>query len=162
MENRVYLLESYCELVNEINVFIREYFEGIVPAGKLNQDIYWKTKGIYEQVAAAWEQGKTGEAEELLAEFLDYAVSYWEEGRPWDTCLENRPACRNTVLNSVQLVANLTVLLMPVWKHPAGEVCRWLNLDDCWQVQKVRSGYELPELEYAVNYAFHIRQNRVS
>lgn len=141
------LLNGYCHLVNKTLLFVRKYFEGIVPAGRLDQDLYWKTKALYDETASLLEEQRLEEAECLLEEFLRYSNGYFEEGRPWENHRENRRACRNTVLNTIQLVANLTVLLSPVIDYPTQKVSGWLGLTHDWKVQNVHSGYELPETE---------------
>lgn len=131
-------------MVNKTVQFVQKYFEGIVPAGKLDRDLYWKTKSVYERAERLLECDKEEEAQELLADFLEYANSYFEAGKPWETCHNDRQACRNTVLNSVQLVANLTVLLRPVPDCPTQTVSGWLQLSEAFRVQSVHSGHELP------------------
>lgn len=147
MHENTTLLNGYCHLVNKTILFVRKYFEGIVPAGRLDQDLYWKTKALYEETASLLEDRRREEAEFLLEEFLSYANNYFDKGRPWETRLADRRICRNTVLNTVQLVANLTVLLSPVIDYPTQKVSAWLGLDRDWKVQSVHSGYELPETE---------------
>lgn len=144
------LLNGYCHLVNKTILFVQKYFEGIVPAGRVDQEIYWKTKSVYEKAAAYQGNGMEEELFELLESFLEYANNYFESGKPWETCRADRRACRNTVLNSVQLIANLTILLSPVIDYPTDKVSGWLELKDCWKVQSVHSGYELPRTETIV------------
>lgn len=141
------LVNGYCHLVNKTVLFVQKYFEGIVPAGRLDQDIYWKTKAAYEKMAFLLEKGAEEEAQELLEDFLEYANEYFEAGNPWETRKSDRRACRNTILNSVQLIANLTVLLTPVLDYPTDKVSGWLELGRDWKVQSVHSGHELPRTE---------------
>lgn len=141
------LLNGYIHLVNKTVLFVQKYFEGIVPAGRLDQDIYWKTKDLYGKVEELREEGREAEAEELLWSFLEFANGYFEAGKPWETCRKDRKACRNTILNSVQLVANLTVLLAGDRDYPTTKVEGWLALDCSWEVHRVTSGYELPGTE---------------
>lgn len=141
------LLNGYCHLVNKTILFVRKYFEGIIPAGRLDQDIYWRTKALYEKTESLLEEQRLDEAFGLLEEFLRYANDYFDEGRPWETRRTDRRGCRNTVLNTVQLIANLTVLLSPIFDYPTDKVCGWLSLTPDWKVQSVHSGYELPATE---------------
>lgn len=141
------LLNGYCHLVNKTILFVRKYFEGIIPAGRLDQDLYWKTKALYEEAGYLFQEQRPEEAQHLLEDFLRYANGYFDDGRPWETRRTDRRACRNTVLNTVQLIANLTVLLSPVLDYPTDKVSSWLALGGEWKVQSVRSGYELPGTE---------------
>lgn len=144
MSGNTELLNGYCHLVNKTVLFVQKYFEGIVPAGKLDQDLYWRTKAVYERAEGLYNCNKEEEAKALLEDFLEFANSYFESGRPWETCRNDRSACRNTVLNSLQLVANLTVLLRPVLDYPTQTVSGWLQLNEAFRMQSVHSGHELP------------------
>lgn len=166
MRGNAWLLNGYCHLVNKTFLFIQKYFEGIVPAGRPDEEIYWKTKAMYEKIAYFWENGKAEEAEKLLEEYLEFATCYFEQGNPWKTREEDRRACRNTILNSLQMIANLTVWLEELEKHPACQVREWLELTGSWQVQSVHSGYELPKTEelmlWNTKNSFQMARNRVS
>lgn len=147
MRGNAWLLNGYCHLVNKTFLFIQKYFEGIVPAGRPDQDIYWKTKALYEELEELWDNDKKEAAEALLEDYLEYATVYFEQGDPWKTREENRRACCNTILNSVQMIANLTIWLEAMEEYPACQVKEWLELKEEWQVQSVHSGYELPRTE---------------
>lgn len=158
MSDREWLVTEYCQLVNKNFYFIQKYFEGIVPAGRPDDGVYWRTKEVSEQLKslvesavkhpAAYQVVKGGrESEEevnrLLEEYLNYAAEYLEKGNPWATREQNRRACRNTILTSLQMIANLTVWLEILGEAPAYHVSHWLNLEADWQVHSVHSGTEL-------------------
>lgn len=44
MSKREELIREYCRQVNESLHFIQKYMEGIVPAGRCDEKIYWETK----------------------------------------------------------------------------------------------------------------------
>lgn len=152
MNENSWLENGYCHLVNKTFFFIEKYFEGIVPAGRPDQDIYWKTKKIYDELEVLWEEGRTEEADRILGEYLTFATEYFEQGNPWKNREKNPRACRNAVLNSVQMIANLTVWLGARREYPAYHVMRWLELDREWQVHHVHSGYQLPKIEQITPY----------
>ncbi len=147
MNENVWLVNEYCNLVNKTIYFIQNYFEGVIPAGHLDEDLYWKTKNVYQQERAILQSGSKEELVALLEEYLQFANEYFEKGNLWGAGKEDRRVCRNTILNSVQLIANLTILLSPIAEYPTAQVSRWLELQPDWQVQRVHSGYELPRTE---------------
>ena len=51
------------------------------------------------------------------------------------------------VRNSVQIIANLAVLLSPFLPFSSEKVLKWLNTSSRWERQHVASGYLLPEVE---------------
>ena len=169
MSKRDWLVKEYCRLVNENIGFIQEYFEGIVPAGRPEDEIYWKTKAICEQLRGLLEEESRNEAkmnerkmnlttagnsnttedeiDHILEAYLKYAADYFEQGEPWNTREQNRRACRNTILNSLQMIANLTFWLDVLGEETAHEVSDWLELDMSWKVHSVHSGLELCQAE---------------
>ena len=172
MKERAWIVKEYCRLVNENIYFIKTYFEGIVPAGRPENEIYWRTKATGEQLRVLWEKeagnesklqgkkvnfayvgnGNRAEAEinRILGEYLNYATEYLEKGEPWNTIEQDRKACRNTVLNSLQMIANLAVWLAILGEYPANSVLKWLELEAAWKVQSVHSGVELSKAEELV------------
>lgn len=156
MSENTRLMNEYCTLVNKIFAFIQEYFDGIVPAGRPDPEIYHKTKAIYEQLEN-WGEDSEGKecrkdaAQVLLEEYLVFAEAYITKGNPWENRENNRSICRNTVLNSVQMIANLTVWLNELEQTSASKaVEEWLSLDNKWQVHSVHSGYELPRIRVSL------------
>lgn len=147
MKENLKLYNGYCHLVNETMFFIREYFEGIIPAGRVEEDIYWMTKDLYNQVQALLICGRSEQVESLLENYLAFSLEYLEKGNPRQTVETDRKLCRNTVLNSVQLMVNLTVLLETLEFEPAMKVSGWFDLSKDWQVHKICSGVEIPQVE---------------
>ena len=50
MSKREELIREYCRQVNESLHFIQKYMEGIVPAGRCSEELYWETKKISEEL----------------------------------------------------------------------------------------------------------------
>ena len=144
MNKNVKLTEGYCYLVKETVRFINKYFEGIIPAGRVEEDIYWKTKELYNQIQALLICNRRQEVEAQLEEYLEYALQYYREGNLWENIETDRKACRNNVLNCIQMMVNLTVLLEALEFAPAKIVSSWLQLSKEWQVHRLCSGSELP------------------
>lgn len=143
-DEREFLINGYCDLVNKLFYFIQNYFEGIVPAGRLDEALYWKTKELFDTEGDFLREGRKKELTRLLCGYLQFANEYFDQGRLWENGKNDRRICRNTVLNSVQMVANLAVLLAPIAEYPAGQVSRMLELGSSWEIKSVHSGYELP------------------
>lgn len=145
------ILNGYRKLTNKTLVFIQEYFDGVVPAGRPDPEIYWKSKEIYEWLEGWQEGNERNECDEaaayaLVEEYLAYAEAYFNSGDPWKTKENDRCTCRNTILNSVQMIANLTVWLKVLEQDSSCCIVeKWLSLDEKWQVHSVHSGYVLPE-----------------
>ncbi len=156
MSENTWLINGYCHLANKTFFFIGKYFEGVVPAGRTDEKICERTKEIYRLLEQDMETGAIEEAVKLLEEYLSFATEYFEQGNPWKTREKDRRTCRNTILNTVQMIANLTVWMKALsaadqWSFcPAAKVEQWLSLDGKWQIHSVHSGVELPQTEELV------------
>ena len=168
MSKREELIREYCRQVNESLHFIQKYMEGIVPAGRCDEKIYWETKKLSEQlhfangnsgiqasgrhsgnssVSAALKSGNNGiqkkEQIVLIQAYLTEAAKLYEQGEPWKTRITDRRLCRNTILNHLQMLANVSFWLKNLGEPLAEEVCGWLLTQESEDVQKVRSGQSL-------------------
>lgn len=85
MNGNACLVNGYCHLVNKTLFFIQKYFEGIIPAGRPDQEIYWKTKAVYEQIRELLDGGREEEVRQILQGYLEFATAYFEQGEPWKT-----------------------------------------------------------------------------
>lgn len=161
MSKRIPLQNNYEYLVTATFTLIQEAFEGIVPAGKIDQDIYWYTKETGDRLkdmlenknnqmgrgsvkAAGRIKGRQqAEAEILLNQYLAFAIDYLEQEQPWKLLEENRSACRNTVLNTLQMLANLTFWLGKTKEQTALSIQSALPMENTWKVHRIVSGTDL-------------------
>lgn len=153
MSENTWLINEYCHLVNKTFLFVGKYFEGVIPAGRLDPEIVEYTKKTYKFLANYRESGQKAAAWQVLEEYLRFATDYFEQADPWKIRESDRRACRNAILNSVQMIANLTYWLKELSFGdqrdlcPASKVEKWLSLDAKWQIHYIHSGYELPQID---------------
>lgn len=138
MSKREELIREYCRQVNESLHFIQKYMEGIVPAGRCSEELYWKTKRITEEL-----QKNDHRQTALMWAYLKDAAQLYADGEPWKTRITDRRRCCNTILNHLQMLANVSFWLREQGEPLAGEVCGWLLTQETTDVQKVRSGQSL-------------------
>ena len=147
MSKREELIREYCRQVNESLHFIQKYMEGIVPAGRYDEKIYWETKKLREQLHITWKSQTVGkqksEQTALIQAYLSEAAKLYADGEPWKTRITDRRLCRNTILNHLQMLANVSFWLKKQGEPLAEEVCGWLLTQETEDVQKVRSGQSL-------------------
>ena len=115
MSKREELIREYCRQVNESLHFIQKYMEGIVPAGRCSEELYWETKKISEEL-----QKSNHEQTALIRAYLREAAQLYVEG-----------------------LANVSFWLREQGEPLAEEVCGWLLAQETADVQKVRSGQSL-------------------
>lgn len=140
------LLGAYGNFVNRTLVFIKKYFDGVVPAGRIEPEIQQKIQETYLQAGGKLEQGSCKEALESIFELVRYGNKYYDKERPWNTRTEQIESCKNTLFHCVQIAANLAILLQPFLPFSSQRVFQWLQLEDTWEVQRVETGYVLPEI----------------
>ena len=143
MSKREELIREYCRQVNESLHFIQKYMEGIVPAGRCDEEIYWETKRISEALKSGNNRKQKEEQTALIQAYLTEAAQLYADGEPWKTRITDRRLCRNTILNHLQMVANVSFWLKNLGEPLAEEVCGWLLTQEAEDVQKVRSGQSL-------------------
>ena len=133
MSKREELIREYCRQVNENLHFIQKYMEGIVPAGRCSEELYWETKKISEEL-----QKSDHEQTALIRAYLKEAVQLYADGEPWKTRITDRRLCRNTILNHLQMLANVSFWLREQGEPLAEEVCGWLltqeTADKVWKL----------------------------
>lgn len=159
MSKREELIREYCRQMNESLHFIQKYMEGIVPVGRCDEKIYRETKRISEQLRVADGNGgvqvsdatlklgnnrkQKNEQTALIQAYLSEAAQLYAAGEPWKTRITDRRLCRNTILNHLQMLANVSFWLKEQGEPLAEEVCGWLLEQEAEEVQKVRSGQSM-------------------
>ncbi|WP_026516551.1 class I tRNA ligase family protein [Butyrivibrio sp. MC2021] len=83
---------------------------------------------------------------EEIFEVVRKANKYFDEQAPWKTRTENVEACKNTLFQCVQIIANLAVVLAPFLPFSSEKVCNWLGISTTWEYKEIPSGYRLPEI----------------
>jgi len=141
------LLGAYGNFVNRSLAFIRKYWNGVVPRGRTNAGIASAIASLYQTTGSLIEKGAFKDALNGIFEFVRQANKYFDTETPWITRTSDQEACRNTLYQCVQMIANLAVLLRPFLPFSSEKICRWLSQDDKWQLHEVRGGYHLPEIQ---------------
>ena len=104
----------------------------------ISVDADWETKKISEEL-----QKSNHEQTALIRAYLREAAQLYVEGEPWKSRITDRRLCRNTILNHLQMLANVSFWLREQGEPLAEEVCGWLLAQETADVQKVRSGQSL-------------------
>lgn len=141
------LLGAYGNFVNRSLAFIAKYCDGIVPKGKVNQDINKQIEDLYGSVGEQIEKGAFKDAIDEIFDFIRSANKFFDTEQPWVTRNTGKAACDNTLYQCVQMIANLAVLLAPFIPFSSEKVLGWLNISNKWERQTVEAGYQLPEVE---------------
>lgn len=141
------LLGAYGNFINRSLTFISKYWNGIVPNGSEDVKINEKIEELYVTTGKLIEKGAFKEAINELFDFIRAANKFFDTEQPWITRETDENACKNTLYQCVQIIANLAVLLYPFLPFSSKKVCKWLNINNKWERKAVSAGYQLPEIE---------------
>ena len=141
------LLGAYGNFVNRSLAIIRKNWNGVVPGGRTNAGIASAIASLYQTTGSLIEKGAFKDALNGIFEFVRQANKYFDTETPWITRTSDQEACRNTLYQCVQMIANLAVLLRPFLPFSSEKICGWLSLDDKWQLHEVQGGYHLPKIQ---------------
>jgi len=141
------LLGAYGNFVNRSLSFIVKYWDGIVPEGVEDPETGAQTELLFKKTGELIEKGAIKDAVRGIFEFVHAANKFFDSERPWVTRVENEEACKNTLFQCVQMIANLAVLLYPFLPFSSEKICRWLQTDHTWQRHFIPGGLLLPKIE---------------
>lgn len=141
------LLGAYGNFVNRSLAFINKYWDGIVPEGKLDDEVSELIEKCYQETSRLIEKGNFKDAINNVFELVRWANKYFDTKAPWITRTEDEVECRNTLYQCVQLIANFATLLSPFLPFSSAKINKWLGIDETWEKKEVCGGYRLPEIE---------------
>lgn len=141
------LLGAYGNFVNRSLAFIIKYWDGVVPKGIDNPEISNLMEDLFVTTGKRIESGAFKDAISGIFDFVRLANKFFDAEQPWITRNTDENACKNTLYQCVQIIANLAVLLYPFLPFSSEKVCRWLNENNKWEKQSVPGGFKLPEIE---------------
>ena len=141
------LLGAYGNFINRSLSFITKYWDGIVPEGTLEGELQTKIDELYVETGKRIEEGAIKDAILGIFEFVRFSNKFFDSQTPWITKTSDETACKHTLYQCVQIIANLAVLLQPFLPFSSDKVCSWLSLTNEWRRHEVACGYQLPKIE---------------
>lgn len=141
------LLGAYGNFINRSLSFIIKYWDGIVPEGEPDKNICEQIDEVFAETGALIEKGAFKDAINGIFHFIRKSNKYFDTEAPWITRTADEKACKNTLFQCVQIIANLAVLLYPFLPFSSQKVCSWLDVRNCWERQSVKAGYHIPKIQ---------------
>lgn len=145
--NNSELLGAYGNFVNRTLAFITKYKGGIVPEGKIENEVTERITEAFHSVGQKIEDGQLKDALDDAFELVRFGNKYFDSGEPWKTRIENETACGETIYNCIQLIANLAILLEPFLSFSSAKIRGWLSVDGAWSIKSIPVGFRIPEPE---------------
>ena len=141
------LLGAYGNFINRSLSFIIKYWNGVVPNGIDHPKINNQIEELFVTVGRQIEGGFFKDALSDIFDFVRAANKFFDTEQPWVTRTSDEAACKNTLYQCVQIIADLAVLLYPFLPFSSEKICKWLGINNKWEKQSVPAGYVLPEVE---------------
>ncbi len=141
------LLGAYGNFVNRSLAFISKYYDGVIPEGSLSKDWSETLKELYLITGVRIEKGCFKDALDGIFEVVRKANKFFDEEEPWKTRTSDEKACKNTLYQCVQIIANLAVLLAPFLPFSSEKIFNWLDINSEWEYKEISSGYGLHEIQ---------------
>lgn len=141
------LLGGYGNLVNRTLVFIKKYWNGKCPDGKIDKKFKERFMGLYKKIGDLIERGQFKEALDELFENVRFLNRYFDYEQPWNTRITDEISCKKTIYHCVQGIVNLAILLKPFLPFSSEKILKWFNLSDEWIYQEIEANYLLGETE---------------
>jgi methionyl-tRNA synthetase len=140
------LLGAFGNFVNRTLVFISKSFSLKVPQGRINDNIKTELEFLYDEVGNKIEEGNFKMALEDIFSFVRSSNKYFDDEKPWIQINDNIEACGNTIYTCVQIIANLSNLLVPFIPFSCYKINDFLNSDKPkWEYVEIEVGRQLKE-----------------
>ncbi|KAB8138156.1 methionine--tRNA ligase [Gracilibacillus oryzae] len=134
------LLGAYGNFVNRTLKFIEKSFAGVIPNGKIDEQIEVKVKTLYSEAGVLIEEAHFKQALEKLFEFVRSANKYFDVKQPWVQVKESPEECKATLATCVYIIANLAQLLSPFLPFSSDCVREFLAIQELeWEPIEVNS-----------------------
>ena len=141
------LLGAYGNFVNRSLSFINKYWNGCIPEGRNNSETEERLDKLFADTGGLIEKGAFKEAIGGIFDYVREANKFFDTQKAWVTISTDEGACKNTLYECVQIIANLAVLLYPFLPFSSEKVCRWLGIDNKWERKSVPAGHKLSGVE---------------
>lgn len=108
-----FLVGVFGNFINRNLSYLNKKFEGVIPNGRVDEEIIELTKNTFETVGTLIEQGKIKSAIETAMNYVSYGNKYYDDKKPWVQVVENIDDFNNTTYTCVYMMANMANLFAP-------------------------------------------------
>ena len=117
--------------------FVDSHFDGVVPAGKLENEMRFEIKDALTETEDLLEDAKISEALQRILKLVAFANRCFDKKAVWKVIEKDKKEAGNILFNCIQVIEALRVLLMPYMPQAMGELTEMLGVNKReWQVRK--------------------------
>lgn len=107
------LIGNLGNLVNRTLLFVSKYYEGAIPEGEVNKDLWQKVRELEDKIVEALDWGQLKDAFHLIFEISDIGNKAFQEGTPWKSRIEEPQKAASLIFNLSYLIKDLMILCHP-------------------------------------------------
>ncbi len=121
------LVANIGNFVNRVLTFTQNKFDGVVPEGKLADEVKKEIEKAFENVGTNIEHTEFVRSINSVLEFGKFANKYFNDAKPWETINTNKEQAADTIYNAIQIVSAFSTLLKPFMPFTAEKIHNMLN-----------------------------------
>ena len=142
-----FLCGGFGNFVNRNLSFLVKKYAGVVPAGKVDADVFAHVTSLYETIGAKMENGELRSATEDMVDFIQYANKYYDEAKPWVAAKEDAARFGDITATCLFMIANMANLFAPVLPVGTDALRKTLALPEGkWEVVTLPETFTLGEV----------------
>ena len=132
------LLGKWGNFVNRTLQFINKSFNGKLTNIKVDEEVEYKLKELYNTVGNAIDNGDVKDALTQIFDFVNYSNRYFDENEPWKLAKEDPTKGEEVLYNCCNIIFNLNNLLKPYFIETTKLVENYLNeTNNEWNYQRL-------------------------
>ncbi|MDY6031872.1 MAG: methionine--tRNA ligase [Treponemataceae bacterium] len=116
------LIGNLGNLVNRTLTFVSRYFDGKIPAGKIDENLWNQIKQGEKNVTDKLEWAELKDAFHEIFAISSIANKYFQDGEPWKTRNTDPEKCANLIFNLCYVIKDLMIMCHPYMPQYAEKV----------------------------------------
>ena len=124
------LIGNLGNLVNRTLTFISRYYDGIIPEGEKDRELWEKILPIEEMITKKLDWAELKEAFHGIFEISSIANKAFQDGEPWKTRETNPEKAKSLLFNLVYVIKDLMILASPFIPEYSKTVLSFLKAEN--------------------------------
>ncbi len=125
------LIGNLGNLVNRTTTFVSRYYDGIIPEGKSNEELWAKVLEGEKKVTDYFEWANLKDAIHEIFAISDIANKAFQDGEPWKTRNENPEAAASLIRDLCYIIKDLMIMVHPFMPQYAEKVLGFFGKSGC-------------------------------
>ncbi len=125
------LIGNLGNLVNRTTTFVSRYYDGIIPEGKSNDELWAKVLEGEKKVTENFEWANLKDAIHEIFAISDIANKAFQDGEPWKTRTENPELAASLIRDLCYVIKDLMIMVHPFIPQYAEKVLGFFGKSGC-------------------------------